>query len=76
MDLAEGAHFTDVDGIEYTDLCLGDTGAMTGHAIPSVAEAIYDRAKKGITTLVFFLFFLKKNNKFICSFALLFFFLA
>jgi glutamate-1-semialdehyde 2,1-aminomutase len=26
---ALGAHFTDVD--DYIDLCLGDTGAMTGH---------------------------------------------
>src|SRR5579859_5282252 len=25
---AKGAHFTDVDGREYVDLCLGDTGAM------------------------------------------------
>ena len=24
---AKGAHFTDVDGREYIDLCLGDTGA-------------------------------------------------
>ncbi len=28
---ADGARFVDVDGIEYVDLCLGDTGAMTGH---------------------------------------------
>ncbi len=28
---ASGAHFVDVDGIEYVDFCLGDTGAMTGH---------------------------------------------
>jgi glutamate-1-semialdehyde aminotransferase len=27
---ANGAHFTDLDGREYVDLCLGDTGAMTG----------------------------------------------
>ena len=27
-----GAHFTDVDGNEYVDFCLGDTGAMTGHS--------------------------------------------
>ena len=25
---AKGAHFSDVDGCEYVDLCLGDTGAM------------------------------------------------
>ena len=29
---AKGAHFTDVDGNDYIDFCLGDTGAMTGHA--------------------------------------------
>ena len=29
---AQGAHFVDVDGHRYIDLCLGDTGAMTGHS--------------------------------------------
>src|SRR5262245_14329326 len=29
---AKGANFRDVDGNEYVDLCLGDTGAMTGHS--------------------------------------------
>ena len=29
---ARGARFRDVDGHEYADFCLGDTGAMTGHA--------------------------------------------
>ena len=38
---------TDVDGLEYVDLCLGDTGAMTGHALPQVAEAIAARARTG-----------------------------
>lgn len=31
---AGGAHFTSVDGDEYIDFCLGDTGAMAGHAPP------------------------------------------
>jgi glutamate-1-semialdehyde 2,1-aminomutase len=52
FDTASGARFTDVDGREYVDLCLGDTGAMTGHALPAVAEAIYDRARTGITTML------------------------
>ena len=26
VDSAQGARFTDVDGLEYIDLCLGDTG--------------------------------------------------
>ena len=29
---AHGARFRDVDGLEYVDFCLGDTGAMTGHS--------------------------------------------
>ena len=37
---ASGAHFTDVDGHRYLDLCLGDTGAMTGHAPPATVEAV------------------------------------
>ena len=52
VDQAQGARFTDVDGIEYVDLCLGDTGAMTGHALPEVAEVVADRARHGITTML------------------------
>ena len=52
VDRAQGARFTDVDGIEYVDLCLGDTGAMTGHALPEVAEVVADRARHGITTML------------------------
>src|SRR5215510_6117070 len=37
---AKGAHFTDADGHEYVDLCLGDTGAMTGHSPEVVADTI------------------------------------
>src|SRR4051812_4052416 len=47
VDEAEGARFTDVDGQEYVDLCLGDTGAMTGHALPAVAEVLQQRAQHG-----------------------------
>jgi glutamate-1-semialdehyde 2,1-aminomutase len=52
VDEAEGARFTDVDGQEYFDLCLGDTGAMTGHALPAVAEALQQRARHGFTTML------------------------
>ncbi|MFT3872831.1 MAG: aspartate aminotransferase family protein [Nocardioides sp.] len=52
FDTASGARFTDVDGLEYVDLCLGDTGAMTGHALPQVAAAITERATTGITTML------------------------
>lgn len=49
---AHGAHFTDVDGREYVDLCLGDTGAMTGHSPAPAAEAIARQAGKGITLML------------------------
>ncbi len=37
---ADGARFVDVDGIEYVDFCLGDTGAMTGHGGGGLAAAV------------------------------------
>jgi glutamate-1-semialdehyde 2,1-aminomutase len=49
---AEGARFTDVDGNEYVDLCLGDTGAMTGHSPPATVEAVAERAARGITLML------------------------
>ncbi len=52
VERAEGARLVDVDGVEYVDLCLGDTGAMTGHALPAVAEAVSRRARDGITTML------------------------
>src|SRR3954465_3665937 len=52
FESAAGARLTDVDGIEYVDLCLGDTGAMTGHALPQVAEAVARQAAAGITTML------------------------
>jgi len=47
-----GAHFSDVDGNDYIDFCLGDTGAMTGHAPESTVAAIIAQAKKGITYML------------------------
>jgi glutamate-1-semialdehyde 2,1-aminomutase len=49
---AKGAHFTDADGHEYVDLCLGDTGAMTGHSPDVVADAIAKRLCEGITLML------------------------
>jgi glutamate-1-semialdehyde 2,1-aminomutase len=48
----KGAHFTDIDGIEYIDFCLGDTGAMTGHAPEKTIKAIVNQVKKGITFML------------------------
>lgn len=52
VDRAEGARFTDVDGIDYVDFCLGDTGAMTGHASETLATALADQARRGLTTML------------------------
>ena len=49
---AQGAHFTDVDGNEYVDFCLGDTGAMAGHSPPAAAEAIGAQAARGVTLML------------------------
>ena len=49
---AEGAEVTDVDGNVYADLCLGDTGAMTGHSPPATVEAVRSRAARGITAML------------------------
>src|SRR5688500_5225164 len=49
---ARGAHFTDVDGNHYIDLCLGDTGAMTGHSPNATVKAIQEQSQKGITLML------------------------
>ena len=49
---ARGAHFTDVDGHDYVDFCLGDTGAMFGHSPKEVAKALENQAKRGFTTML------------------------
>lgn len=52
VDHAEGAHFTCADGLEHVDLCLGDTGAMTGHCPAATVAAIRAQAARGITTML------------------------
>ncbi|MBN1321534.1 MAG: aspartate aminotransferase family protein [Thermoleophilia bacterium] len=49
---ARGAHVTDVDGHEYVDFALGDTGAMFGHANPVLVEAIADQLSRGATMML------------------------
>jgi glutamate-1-semialdehyde 2,1-aminomutase len=50
LDSAEGARLVDVDGNEYADFCLGDTGAMAGHSPEPVMRAIREQA--GLTTML------------------------
>src|SRR5262249_61104950 len=40
---ARGAWLTEVDGHEYVDFCLGDTGAMAGHSPDAVVAAVAER---------------------------------
>jgi len=49
---AVGGHFTCVDGHDYVDLCLGDTGAMTGHAPAATVAAVARQAARGSTLML------------------------
>jgi glutamate-1-semialdehyde 2,1-aminomutase len=52
VESAHGAHFTDVDGNDYVDLCLGDTGSMTGHSPAPTVAAITEQMKHGFTAML------------------------
>ena len=52
VESARGAVLRDVDGNEYADFCLGDTGAMFGHSPPAVAGAIARQAGRGLTCML------------------------
>ena len=52
VDEATGAHFRDVDGHDYVDLCLGDTGAMTGHSPAPTVATVRDQVGRGITAML------------------------
>ena len=49
---AHGARFTDVDGNDFVDFCLGDTGGMAGHAPEAAVREIARQAGRGITTML------------------------
>ncbi|HVI90947.1 MAG TPA: aspartate aminotransferase family protein [Dongiaceae bacterium] len=49
---AFGATLTDVDGHNYDDFCLGDTGSMFGHSPAPVAAAIAEQARHGLTYML------------------------
>ena len=52
VEAAQGAHFTCADGLEHVDLCLGDTGAMTGHSPAATVAAIRRQSARGITSML------------------------
>ena len=49
---ASGARFSCVDGHEYTDFCLGDTGAMAGHGPSPTIAAVEAQMRRGITHML------------------------
>jgi glutamate-1-semialdehyde 2,1-aminomutase len=52
VDSAHGAQISDIDGNSYVDLCLGDTGAMAGHAPAAVVEAVAAQMAAGATFML------------------------
>jgi glutamate-1-semialdehyde 2,1-aminomutase len=52
VESASGARFTDVDGHEYIDFCLGDTGAMAGHGPAATIAAVEAQLRRGITHML------------------------
>jgi glutamate-1-semialdehyde 2,1-aminomutase len=52
VERAKGARFVDVDGNEFIDLCLGDTGSMTGHSPRATVDAIKSQLDRGITAML------------------------
>jgi glutamate-1-semialdehyde 2,1-aminomutase len=52
VEEASGAHFTDVDGHDYVDFCLGDTGAMAGHGPSPTIHAVEAQLRRGITHML------------------------
>jgi glutamate-1-semialdehyde 2,1-aminomutase len=49
---ASGARFSCVDGHEYTDFCLGDTGAMAGHGPSPTIASVEAQMRRGITHML------------------------
>ena len=52
VEEAAGARFTCVDGHEYVDFCLGDTGAMAGHGPGPTIAAVERQLRRGITHML------------------------
>jgi glutamate-1-semialdehyde 2,1-aminomutase len=49
---ASGASFRCVDGHDYVDFCLGDTGAMAGHGPAPTIAAVERQMRRGITHML------------------------
>ncbi len=52
VESASGARFRCVDGHDYIDFCLGDTGAMAGHGPAPTVAAVERQMRRGITHML------------------------
>ena len=52
LDAAHGASVRDIDGHDYVDFALGDTGAMAGHSPAATVAAVRDRLGSGLTAMM------------------------
>ncbi len=52
VEEARGAGFRCVDGHDYVDFCLGDTGAMAGHGPEPTIAAVERQMRRGITHML------------------------
>ncbi len=52
VEEAAGAHFRCIDGPDYVDFCLGDTGAMAGHGALATVRAVEAQLRRGITHML------------------------
>ncbi len=52
VESATGATFRCVDGHDYVDFCLGDTGAMAGHGPAATIAAVERQMRRGITHML------------------------
>jgi glutamate-1-semialdehyde 2,1-aminomutase len=52
VEKGRGNHVLDVDGHDYLDFCLGDTGSMFGHSPKAVVDAVTKQVRNGITMML------------------------
>ncbi len=52
VERGKGNHVWDVEGHDYLDFCLGDTGSMFGHSPKAIVDAVTKQVKQGITMML------------------------
>ena len=52
LDTAQAARVRDLDGRDYVDFALGDTGAMAGHCPAATVAAVREQVERGITAMM------------------------